>query len=396
MNQPLSFPGATRPLVLIVDDNSANLLMLGDLLDGTYRVRLAKSGEQALSAALLEPQPDLILLDIMMPDMDGYEVITRLRAQPLTAHIPVIYVTAKGAGDEEAYGLGLGAADYIAKPINPDVMLARVQAHVNLKRMRDGLLAQNSWLEHEVARRVKDTVLVQEASLRAIAALGEARDNDTGDHIRRTQLFVEVLGRQLAQHPKYRDQLTPARLETIVKAAPLHDIGKIGIPDAILLKPGRLSREEFEVMKRHAEIGGEAIDRALRELAADEHFGRATRAACAHPGTQSGPLDFLIVAREIATLHHERWDGSGYPKGIQGEAIPLPARLMALADVFDALISRRVYKDALPLVEVTRLIVEERGRHFDPDIVDAFLECRHALEAVAARYPGTVGQPTAA
>ena len=387
MNLPMNqIAAAAKPVVLIVDDNSANLLMLGDLLDGPYRVRLAKSGQQALVAAVLEPRPDLILLDIMMPDMDGYEVIRRLRDNPLTAEIPVIYVSAKTSSEDEALGLNLGAADYITKPINPAVMLARVGAHVSLKRLHDALTEHNHRLEAEVTRRVNETVLVQEASMRALAALGETRDNETGHHIRRTQLYIEVLGRHLVQNPRYADQLLPRRLDTIVKAAALHDIGKIGIPDHILLKPGRLTPEEFDIMKTHATIGGQTIDRALRELAADNLIGRSAIAAVSHPSEQSGPLDFLIIAREIAALHHERWDGSGYPGGLTGEVIPLPARLMALADVFDALISRRVYKDPIPLDEVTRIIVEESGRHFDPDIVDAFLACKDQFVAIAARY----------
>lgn len=387
MNQALTAASA-KPLILIVDDNSANLLMLGDLLDGPYRVRLAKSGAQALTAAQLEPQPALILLDVMMPDMDGYEVIQRLRAQPETADIPVIYCTARTSGEDEAIGLNLGAADYISKPINPEVLLARVHTHVSLKRLRDTLQAQNLHLEHEVLRRVNETLLVQEASMRALAALGETRDNDTGHHIRRTQLYIEVLGRHLAEQPKYRDQLGPSRLDTIVKAAALHDIGKIGIPDHILLKPARLTPDEYEIMKRHAEIGGRAIDRALRELATDSGFGSAVIASQASSLTSTGPLDFLIIAREIAALHHERWDGTGYPNGLVAETIPLPARLMALADVFDALISRRVYKEPLPIAEVTQIIEEQRGRHFDPDIVDAYLACREQFLAIAQRYAG--------
>lgn len=387
MNQAFT-PASAKPLILIVDDNSANLLMLGDLLDGPYRVRLAKSGAQALTAAQLDPQPALILLDVMMPDMDGYEVIRRLRAAPDTAEIPVIYCTAKTSGEDEAFGLNLGAADYISKPINPEVLLARVQTHVSLKRLRDTLQAQNLHLEHEVLRRVNETLLVQEASMRALAALGETRDSESGHHIRRTQLYIEVLGRHLAAQPKYREQLGPSRLDTIVKAAALHDIGKIGIPEHILLKPGRLTPDEFEIMKRHAEIGGRAIDRALRELAADSGFGSAVIASHPHSLTSTGPLDFLIIAREIAALHHERWDGTGYPNGLVAETIPLPARLMALADVFDALISRRVYKEPLPIAEVTQLIEEQRGRHFDPDIVDAYLACREQFLAIAQRYAG--------
>jgi putative two-component system response regulator len=227
---------------------------------------------------------------------------------------------------------------------------------------------------------------VQEVSVHALASLGETRDNETGHHIRRTQLYIEVLGHHLEQHPRFREQLRPRRLALIVKAAPLHDIGKIGIRDEILLKPGKLTPQEFEIMKTHATIGGETLDRAIREVAAHAapELEVALSAATAQGG--DGPLDFLIAAREIALGHHEKWDGSGYPQGLRGDAIPVAARLMALADVFDALISRRVYKAPMPPAEVRRIIVEGRGRHFDPDIVDAFLACEEQFLGIARRY----------
>jgi putative two-component system response regulator len=381
---------ARRSVVLIVDDNPANLLLLGELLEPLYTVRVAKSGAQALEAAVMMPLPSLVLLDVMMPVMDGYEVLQRLRAQPKTAAIPVIFVTAREAFEDEERGLRLGAVDYVTKPINPVVLLARVDTQLQLKQARDALAAHNADLEAEVQRRTRDIEIVQEVCVRALASLGETRDNETGHHIRRTQLYIEVLGRHLEPHPRFARELTPRRLALIVDAAPLHDIGKIGIRDEILLKPGKLTPEEFVVMKTHAVIGGEAIDRAIREVS--DYHGGALSDLLSHgrQATGDGPLDFLLVAREIATGHHEKWDGSGYPLGLQGDAIPVSARLMALADVFDALISRRVYKAPMPIEEVLRIIQEGRGRHFDPDIVDAFLLCLPQFLDIAQRYADPV------
>jgi putative two-component system response regulator len=376
---------AAKPLILIVDDNPANLLLLGELLDGIYAVRFAKSGAQALRLAAMEPRPSLILLDVMMPEMDGYTVLERLRADPRVADVPVIFVTAKDSFEDEERGLRSGAVDYVAKPINPVVLMARVATHLELKRNRDTLAAQNAGLEAEVARRVRHMQVVQEVSVRALASLGETRDNETGHHIRRTQLYIQVLGDHLRTHARFAGQLTPKRLALIVAAAPLHDIGKIGIRDDILRKPGKLTAAEFEVMKTHASMGGAAIDRAMRDVAVDhsDELAEALAAGQGEPG--AGPLDFLLVAQEIAVGHHEKWDGSGYPLGLKGDAIPVSARLMALADVFDALISRRIYKAPMPLDEVKRTIVEGRGRHFDPDAVDAFLACEGEFTAIARR-----------
>lgn len=354
----------SNPVLLIVDDEPANLAVLSTLLCPQYTVRACKSGPQALAAANREPRPDLILLDVMLPGMDGFSVLDQLRSQDATRDIPVIFITALNDEHDEEQGLQRGAVDYIAKPIKPAVVLSRVQLHIEVKRSRDRLHNQNAWLEAEVNRRMRDNLLIQDVSLAAMAQLAETRDSDLGNHIARTQAYVETLARRLQKQPNLRKHLDDAGLNRIVKAAPLHDIGKIGIPDHILLKPGKLSPEEWLLMQSHCQIGGNAIERAINSTLAHYPF----------LPDQAKPesLRFLEVAKEIALYHHECWDGSGYPCGLRGEAIPLAARLMALADVFDALTRTRVYKDAWPMIEAVAHIREERGKRFDPLVVDAF------------------------
>ena len=361
---------ATTPqkTLLLVDDTPENLTVLGEILMPHYRVRVASSGARALAAATSDPRPDLVLLDVMMPEMDGYEVIGRLRADPRTRELPVIFVTALDSTEDEAHGLELGAVDYITKPVRPAIVLARVRGQLELKEARDRMRDQNAWLEAEIARRMRQNQVVQDVSMRALASIAEARDDETGNHILRTQAYVNVLARALATTPRYAGELTPARVETCTKAAPLHDIGKVAIPDHILHKPGKHTPDEWEIMKTHARQGSDAIWRAI----CDQEEREA--------------LDFLYIAMDIAHYHHEKWDGSGYPEGLAGEAIPLPARLMALADVFDALISKRAYKPAFPLDRATAIIIEGRGRHFDPDVVDAYLAHLDEFAAIAARY----------
>ncbi|HQY40023.1 MAG TPA: response regulator [Giesbergeria sp.] len=367
-----------RQRVLIVDDTPQNITVLGELLHPHYAVRAANSGERALRAAHTDPRPDLILLDVMMPGMDGYEVLRQLRADPPTHDIPVIFVTAMDSAQDEEHGLELGAVDYITKPIKPAIVLARVRAHLELKHARDRLANQNEWLESEVARRMRENLLIQDLSMRALASLAEARDTDTGHHILRTQAYVETLARHLQHHERFASALADGRLERVVKAAPLHDLGKVGIPDAILLKPGKLTPDEFEIMKTHAAIGAAAIGKAMHDVlaAADD-----TTAAQAH-----GAFAFLRAAQEIAASHHEKWDGSGYPAGLAGDAIPAAGRLMALADVFDALTCRRVYKKAMDFDQATQLITAGRGTHFDPDVVDAFLACHDQFVRIATQF----------
>jgi putative two-component system response regulator len=382
--QPLD---SGQQTILVVDDAPQNLTLLGELLRSTYRVRAANSGERALRAAVTEPRPDLILLDVMMPEMDGYEVLRRLRAERATRDIPVIFITAMNGTENEEHGLALGAVDYITKPIQPAIVLARVRTHVELKQARDRLAGENEWLEAEVARRTQEIILVQDLSVRALACLAEARDNETGHHILRTQNYVELLAQHLSGHLRFAAALEGRQLSLIVKAAPLHDIGKVGVPDAILCKPGRLSAEEFEIMKGHARIGCTAIERAM-EQALGGSVRDGTREQTSFP--------FLQVAKEIALCHHEKWDGSGYPSGLAGDDIPVSARLMALADVFDALTTRRVYKPPMPLAAATDLIVDGRGRHFDPDVVDAFMSCHAAFADIARRLSDPEPGPGAA
>jgi putative two-component system response regulator len=358
----------TRQSILVVDDTPENLALISELLRGDYKVRIAPGGARALQLVAASP-PDLILLDIMMPDLDGYEVMRRLQADPATRDVPVIFLTAVTGVDEERVGLDLGAVDYITKPISPSIVQARVRNHLQLKAARDFLRDRNEYLEQEVRRRTRQVVAIQDVTIRAMASLAETRDNETGNHIRRTQHYVRALATRLREHPRFRAFCTPANIELLFKSAPLHDIGKVGIPDRILLKPGRLTPEEFEVMKTHTTIGRDAIEHALSEI-------------------DGGPDDaaFLTLAKEIAYGHQEKWDGSGYPEGLGGDDIPICARLMAVADVYDALISPRVYKPGMAHDDALRIIDEGRARHFDPDIVDAFLDIRDEFRTIAARF----------
>ncbi|WP_455231246.1 response regulator [Geopseudomonas aromaticivorans] len=355
-----------KPTILIVDDNPNNLVLVNNLLKHDYRLKVANNGQTALRIAAAQEQPDLILLDIMMPEMDGYEVCSRLKADPRLRDIPVIFLTARTSIEDEQHGLELGAVDYITKPISPPVMLARIRTHLKLKASADFLRNKSAYLEQEVQRRTRETVAVQDATIEMMASLAETRDNETGNHIRRTQSYVRALAERLRQHPRFADFLTAANIELLFKSAPLHDIGKIGIPDSILLKPGRLDQHEFDVMKTHARLGGEAIAQAERMT------GR--------------PVLFLHIAKEIAYSHHEKWDGSGYPQGLMGDTIPISARLMAIADVYDALISSRVYKAPMAHEEAVKIISAGKSSHFDPDIVDAFLELHEVFREIAARY----------
>lgn len=369
-----------RKTILIVDDTKENLTVLSAVLGAEFRVRVANSGERALKAVHMEPVPDLILLDVMMPEMDGYAVLKALRADVLTRDIPVIFVTAMSADEDEEFGLALGAVDYVTKPIRAAILQARVRTHLELKRARDVLANHNVYLEHEVQRRMRENELIKAISLNALAALAEKRDNETGNHLHRTQAYIEALMQRLASHPDFCSQLDPLTQELIAKAAPLHDIGKVGIPDAILLKPGRLTPAEFEIMKTHSQIGADALGDAIQRVLSRE----ATRADAQEVPSRS--LAFLETARQIARCHHERWDGTGYPEGLKGDAIPLPGRLMAIADVYDALSCKRHYKEAFAPERVRALMVDGRGTHFDPRLLDAFLQLEDEFLAIAEHY----------
>lgn len=357
---------AVKPTVLVVDDTTDNLTLMSGLLKGLYKVQLATSGEKALKLLEQDPLPDLILLDIMMPGLSGYEVCRLLKADLRLRHIPVIFLTAMTATEDEKRGLEMGAADFITKPVNPPIVLARVATQLQVKAAADFLKDQNVYLESEVQRRGRELSAIQDVTILSMASLAETRDNDTGNHIRRTQYYVKRLAEQLKTHPRFSQFLSDHTIDLLYKSAPLHDIGKVGIPDRILLKPGRFTPDEFEIMKRHTTLGYEAIQHAEQQLGMD--------------------VEFLRHAKEIALSHQEKWDGSGYPQGLAGDAIPISARLMAVADVYDALISRRVYKEGMPHEKAVEIIRESRGSHFDPDVVDGFLACTEDFRAIAMRF----------
>jgi len=352
--------------VLVVDDTPENLVLLHNLLKDRYHTKVANSGERALAVATAAPVPDLILLDVDMPGMTGFEVCKRLKNDSRTAHVPVIFLTARAEVEDEQRGFDAGGVDYVIKPISPPVVLARVRTHLRLKGVADFLKDKNAFLRSEVEARTRDVQVIQDVTIMAMASLAETRDNETGNHIRRTQHYVRALARKLKPHPRFRAALDNETIELLFKSAPLHDIGKVGIPDRILLKPGKLTVEEFEVMKTHTTLGRDAI------LAAEKLLDT--------------PSSFLRFAREIAHYHQEKWDGSGYPDGLAGDRIPISARLMALADVYDALISKRVYKPAFPHSKAVEIIREGRGSHFDPDVTDAFLAIADSFQAIAERF----------
>jgi len=268
--------------------------------------------------------------------------------------------------EDEEKGLAAGAVDYIAKPISLPIVKARVKAHLALKSMSDFLRDQNEYLELEVEKRTSEVSAIQDVTILAMASLAETRDTETGNHIRRTQYYVKALAEKLRDHPRFSWFLTNSNINMLFKSAPLHDIGKVGIPDRILLKPGRLDPREFDIMKTHTTLGYEAIMHAETAL-----------------GTK---VDFLSFAKAIALSHQEKWDGSGYPEGLIGDGIPIPARLMAVADVYDALISRRVYKAGMSHDSAVKIMLEGRGTHFDADILDAFMTIQDEFQAIAGRF----------
>ncbi|KRT56423.1 response regulator [endosymbiont of Ridgeia piscesae] len=351
--------------ILVVDDESFYINVLVDLLREQYRVTVAKSGQQALSRVSSEIPPDLILLDILMPEMDGYEVCKQLKADPCTVDIPVIFLTVKSEVDDEIRGFQLGAVDYITKPMSPPLVLSRVKTHLALSQTRRILKNQNQLLEERVRERTHEISRTQDVAIFCLASLAETRDNETGNHIRRTQHYIQLLANHLKAYPRFQKTLNNEYIDLLFKSAPLHDIGKVGVADKILLKPGKLDPAEWEEMKRHAQYGFDALLRAEQEL---------------------GSTAFLQLAREICLTHHEKWDGTGYPNGLIGEAIPLSGRLMALADVYDALITSRVYKEAFSHETAVEMIREERGRHFDPEVVRAFLDLEDSFQAIANRF----------
>lgn len=364
--------------ISIVDDEPINLMVLKKLLSPSFIIRAYKSGEELLQAFKKGLKPDLILMDIMMPGLDGYETLSGLRKDPDNHDIPVIYISALDSMFDEEKGFSLGAVDYIIKPFRPGIVLARVNAHLELKQAKDRLKNQNEWLESEVKRRMVENQLIQDTTLNVFAELVETRDNDTANHVLRTQNYVKIISKQLQRKENFQNELSNDTIERIVKAAPLHDIGKIGIPDAILLKPGRLTPEEYEIMKTHCKIGGNAIRLAINKT--------LSLSNTKNEKGEISALYFLEEAEKIMNYHHERWDGKGYPEELNGDEIPISARIMALADVFDALTTVRPYKKAWTMEAVVEYILAEKGRQFDPDVVDAFEEQLESFRYVLENF----------
>ena len=344
---------ASRPAnILIVDDQPTNLQVLTQILRARqYRVRPAPSGSLALGAAEYDP-PDLVLLDIMMPEMDGFEVCRRLKVHPVLKGIPVIFISALDDIADKIQGFRVGGVDYITKPFQAEEVLARVETHLAMQRMQRELERYSQHLELLVEEKTREISNSQLATIVAVSKLTECRDDDTGQHIERTRSFCRMIAEELRRNSTYSQSIDDQFTETLFYVAPLHDIGKIGIPDAILLKRGKHTPEEFEIMKTHVTIGSETLQSVLNQY----------------------PQNALIrMGIDVARAHHEKWDGSGYPDALSGEAIPLSARIMALTDVYDALRSVRPYKRAFTHTESRAIIVEGAGRHFDPSVVQAFL-----------------------
>lgn len=362
-----------RSRILIIDDSPGVIELLDSVLSKDYELSFATHGTEGLALAWRYPA-DLILLDVLMPDMDGFEVCRRLRDHEATRDIPLVFLTSLASPSDEELGLTLGADDFISKPISPPVLLARVRNHLQFAQSKLALKGHNEALELLVVERTQELVLrdrkliaAQMAIITAFCALAEARDNETGNHIRRTQNYVLTLAEELRDHPRYRKFLNDEVIQLLFKSAPLHDVGKVAIPDAILLKPGRLTPEEWALMKSHCVAGSSAIARAAHEFGEDDD-------------------SFFGLAAEIAQCHHERWDGSGYPAGLSGDDIPISARLMAVADVYDALITQRVYKEAYSHSQAIEFMVQERASHFDPDMIDALLAVSDRFNTIAQRF----------
>lgn len=338
--------GHGKQRILIVDDTPDNIHILMNTLKDEYAILAATNGEKALTLATAEPTPDIILLDVMMPGIDGYEVCAQLKNDVRTKNIPVIFITALTEEENEAKGLALGAVDYVTKPFRPAIVKARVRNHLELKRYRDDL-------EEIVEQQVDEIADSHMSTIFALSKLAESRDGDTGKHLERVQHYCRVLAENLGSKEKFKSLIDNDYIETIVFASPLHDIGKVAIPDSVLCKQGKLTDEEYTVMKSHTTRGAETIQEVTER----------------HPSNA-----FLLMGMAIAHWHHEKWDGTGYPDGIAGERIPLSARIMALADVYDALTSVRCYKPPFSHEKSTEIILEGKGKHFDPDVVDAFLD----------------------
>ncbi|MCG6976153.1 MAG: response regulator [Acidiferrobacterales bacterium] len=368
----MSSDNTIKATILVVDDNELNRDMLSRRLEREgYLAILASDGYMALEMLAVN-EVDLVLLDIMMPQLDGYQVLERIKADPRLQKIPVIMITAIDEIDSTVKCIELGAEDYLPKPFNPVLLRARIGASLEKKRLHDmeaeyrSKIEQNNMvLSERVREQVMEIASAQLGAIFAMSKLAESRDPETGEHLDRMREYCRVLANQMRGMPKYADTIDHDFVDNIYAASPLHDIGKVGVPDAILCKPGKLTADEWIIMKTHPIVGAETLREVDRQ----------------HPGNA-----FVQTGIEIAEAHHEKWNGSGYPFGLAGEKIPLAARILALGDVYDALTSKRCYKDAFATDEARKIIINDRGVHFDPDVVDAFLATEDEFARIRVEY----------
>jgi len=335
----------SKKTILVVDDTPENVDIVKMVLSEDYKIKVALNGKRALKIANNSPQPDLILLDIMMPEMDGYEVCRRLKAADATRTIPIIFLTAKSEENDETKGFKMGAADYVIKPISVPILQARVKTQLALQE-------QNKYLEEQVKLRTDELNKTRLEIIRRLGRACEFKDNETGLHVIRMSYYSEFIGKAAG--------MSDNEAELMLNAAPMHDVGKIGIPDNILLKPGKLTEKEWELMRMHPQYGVNIIG-----------------------GHES---DLLAAAKEVALTHHEKWNGEGYPQRLKGKEIPLMGRIVAIADVFDALTTERPYKKAWSIDKAVEMIDSERGKHFDPDLVPYFIEVLPEILHIRKRY----------
>jgi len=355
--------------IMLVDDSKANLTMGKSILSGHYEVYALPSAEK-LFEFLQRVTPDLILLDIEMPGLNGYDTMTILKSDIRYADIPVIFVTSKASESDQFEGLALGAIDYVTKPFSATLLQKRIENHLLIQGQKRKLQDFNDNLLRMVKEKTSQVFGLQNAIIGTVTDLLEFRDNPTGWHVCRTQKYLEALADQLIKDGVYAEEVLSWNADTVLYSAQLHDVGKISISDTILNKPGKLTPEEFEIMKTHVSKGVEAIGRM-------ERFGYFS--------------DFLKHAKVFAGTHHEKWDGSGYPQGLKGEVIPLEGRIMAIADVYDALITERPYKKAFSAGESAEIIIQGAGAHFDPAIVGVFKKLTGEFAAIAKEYSDGAG-----
>lgn len=353
--------------ILIVDDSNTDMLLIKSILDG-YDLISAYDGLEAMALLKTDPDIDLMILDLNMPHMNGFEVLEAMREIPDFQKIAVLILTNYDELENEIRGLELGAVDYIRKPLNLESLKRRIQIHVKLKSASRSLEEINTILDHTVQERTKELLLTRSITIKALMNLLEIRDLESSNHTQRTQWIIKLMCEHLRKKEPYGTLLTDDYIKEIFETAPLHDIGKVGIADSILLKPSKLTEAEFEIMKQHVDFGINALKIEIR----DDQLP-----------------SFVRTAMECICGHHEKFNGMGYPKGLKGTEIPLPGRLMAIADVYDALISKRVYKEAFSHEIALEYLEENRGEHFDPDLVDAFLEIKEDIIKIVTKYNQT-------